>query len=114
VQVIQQEGDTAMDEDSEKEIDQMTEAPKGTGNEMDFIQVVEVETRESPANANIIDSGDPSVTARDQQPSSSPRSPSVAARDQQPSSSPLFITPAASVSRHSPTLPLQPSKVQLC
>ncbi|KAH9552486.1 hypothetical protein CY35_09G069300 [Sphagnum magellanicum] len=114
VQVIQQEGDTAMDEDSEKEIDQMTEAPKGTGNEMDFTQVVEVETRESPANTNIIDSGDPSVTARDQQPSSSPRSPSVAARDQQPSSSPLFITPAASVSRHSPTLPLQPSKVQLC
>jgi hypothetical protein len=36
VQVIQQEGDTAMDEDSEKEIDQMTEAPKGTGNEVDF------------------------------------------------------------------------------
>jgi hypothetical protein len=69
---------------------------------MDFTQVVEVETRESPANTNIIDSGDPSVTARDQQPSSSPRSPSVGARDQQPSSSPLFVTPAASVSRHSP------------
>jgi hypothetical protein len=36
MQVIQQEGDTAMDEDSEKEIDKMTEAPKGTGNEVEF------------------------------------------------------------------------------
>jgi hypothetical protein len=36
MQVIQQEGDTAMDEDSEKEIDKMTEAPKGTGHEVEF------------------------------------------------------------------------------
>jgi hypothetical protein len=52
---------------------------------MYFTQVVELETRESSANTNIIDLGG-SV---------------VAARDQQPSSSPLLVTPAAFVSRHS-------------
>jgi len=53
---------------------------------MYFTQVVEVETRESSANTNIIDLG----------------GSLVAARDQQPSSSPLLVTPAAFVSRHSP------------
>ncbi|CAK9861762.1 unnamed protein product [Sphagnum jensenii] len=74
------------DEDSEKEVVKTTEASKGIGIEMYFTQVVEVETRESSADTNIIDLG----------------GSLVAARDQQPSSSPLLVTPAAYVSRHSP------------
>jgi hypothetical protein len=65
---------------------------------MYFTQVVEVETRESSADTNIIELG----------------GSLVAARDQQPSSSPLLVTPAAFVCLDIPlTLPLQPSKVQL-
>ncbi len=53
--------------------------------EMDFTQVEEVEARKSSANTNVIDSGVPSVAARDEQPSAS-----------------VFVPPAVSASRPSP------------
>ncbi len=52
---------------------------------MDFTQVEEVEARKISANTNVIDSGVPSVAARDEQPSAS-----------------VFVPPVVSASRLSP------------